>query len=170
MSKKRKSPIKHKVQTHKRDGKVVHSYIRGRGLKKLKLAIPTIEYSKPKYVLATGKEQDAFVLGYKPRSEKLVWMSPRMFLSLSTPAYYDQPTLENLQKKIKNKEPLDALWFDVDVNTRKVQRHEGRHRAKAAQKLGIEKVPVILYAKDRYEWEDAKKLPDVNNLIRQRRY
>lgn len=39
----RKTPIKHKVHQHKRKGRTIHSYVRGKGTKTLRLAKPTIK-------------------------------------------------------------------------------------------------------------------------------
>lgn len=129
--------------------------------------ITGIKYPEPEYVLATGLEQDARIIGYKPNSEKLVWMSPEKFLSLCSTAFYDEGSLKAITSKMLTGKPLDALFLDIDVNTRKVRSHEGCHRAKVAQNLGIKSVPVVLFAKDGYEWEDAKKLPSVDKILKQ---
>lgn len=258
---KRKSPVKHRVRTHKKKDKVVSSYTRGHGSKKTKVSTPRItlansriqakiselkrfkqmakeqnnlkmekfyeahiramlrllgktrkqmyseillagdelstaragdynfnyvyrlekafelmqkitglKYPEPKYVLAKGTEQSAYLIGYRPKSEKLVWISPTKFLSLAGYAIaYDKESLEKVRRRMQTSEPLDALYLDVDVNTHQVRQHEGRHRAKVAQELGIKKVPVLLYAKDGYDWESAKKLPSVDQIVRQGR-
>lgn len=135
---------------------------------KLMQEVTGLKYPEPKYILAKGTEQSAYVLGYRPKSEKLVWMTPEEFLSLAGHAIsYDPKCLEDVRRKMQTGKPLDALWLDVDIYTHQVKSHEGRHRAKVAQELGIEKVPVILYAKDGYEWENAKKLPSVERIIKQ---
>jgi len=119
------------------------------------------------YRLATGKDQDANIIGYRPKSEKLMWMTPQQFRSLTTdPISYDEPSLTKLKQRMKRGDPIDACWLDVDSKTWRVQRHEGRHRAKAAQELGIEKIPVILFSKDGYEWDSSDKLPDDPTLLR----
>lgn len=118
-----------------------------------------------KYNLAEGKEQSAYVLGYKPKSEKLVWMNPEKFLKIAPLRFPDSGSLRDLTEKMKAGKKLDALWFDVDVKTRRVSQHEGRHRATVAKQLGIEKVPVILYAKKGYEWTSKRMLPKIENII-----
>lgn len=138
---------------------------------------------KLEYNLAQGKDQSAFLIGYRPQSEKLVEMTPKEFLKLTIPHKYgkfllnpavvsaqDLPpvigelNLTGLKQKLVNGDKLDALYLDVDVNTFKVQRHEGRHRALAAAQLGIETVPVLLYARDGYDWALAKELPNVKDI------
>ena len=160
----RKSPIRHIVHMHRRKNKTIHSYTRGTGYAVRKIAKPKLSIipkisDKYQYILAEGKDQDANIIGYKPQSEKLVWMAPAQFLSLTPPAYYDKKSLKKIKERLKAKQPIDALWMDVDITTWQVQRHEGRHRAKTAQDLGIAKVPVVLYAKNGYEWAESKKLP-----------
>lgn len=124
-----------------------------------------------KYRLAKGKKQDAFILGYRPKSEKLVAMSPDKFLSLAGKLVaQDNAAVEILKQKMSGGKHLDALWLDVDINKNKVQRHEGRHRALAAKELGIKKVPVILYARDGYEWADKFALPGPRSIRRQRQF
>ncbi len=79
----------------------------------------------PKYVFATENKQDANIIGYRPKSEKLVWMTPQMFKSLTVePISYDKDALKTLKQKIQSGEPLDALWLDVDVKLNKVLQHE----------------------------------------------
>lgn len=123
------------------------------------------------YNLAQGKEQNANIIGYRKDSEKLVWMTPQQFRSLTTdPIDYDEPSLTKLKQRMKNGEPIDACWLDVETKTWKVQNHEGRHRAKAAQELGIEKIPVVLYARNGYDWDSADKLPSSPTLLTKQSY
>lgn len=138
------------------------------------IANPTIQQSL-KYNLATGKDQSANVLGYKPESEKLVWMSPERYLSLVAPLSKEMFEFEkekgyytDVTDRMKTGKPMDALWLDVDTNTYQVRGHEGRHRAKIAQELGIKELPVILYARDGREWAKASELPEVHHIIREK--
>lgn len=87
-------------------------------------------------------------------------MSPQQFLQLAPPTYYSEEVLQKLKQKMQKGEPLDALWLDVDVKTGRVLQHVGRHRAKVALELGIGFVPVVLYAKDGYDWAEATQLPE----------
>lgn len=83
-----------------------------------------------------------------PYSQRLIWMTPQEFLYL-TPSIieYDKETLIDLRKKMKKGIPLDPLLLDINEKG-KIENHEGRHRAKVAEMLGIEKVPVLLYCRD----------------------
>ena len=91
--------------------------------------------------------QAGYLYTYKPESIKKVYTWPSVFLGLAAgrPGFAD--VIQDLKDKMLSRTPLDPLFFDVDIDTGKVLSHEGRHRAKAAQELGIEKVPVILYFK-----------------------
>ena len=127
-----------------------------------------IKYPTPKYQLAkTMLEQNAKVMNYKPESEKLVWITPIQYLLLTPSTRYDENSVKSLMQKMINNEKHDALWLDVDVETRQVIGHEGRHRAKVAEALGMEKVPVILYARSGRDWETKNKLPDITKIRRQ---
>lgn len=48
---KRKSPIRHVVQTHKRQGKTIQKFLRGKGQKTLKIAKPTIQKPTTKHFI-----------------------------------------------------------------------------------------------------------------------
>jgi len=127
-----------------------------------------IKYPTPKYQLAkTALEQHANIIGYKPESEKLVWMSPTQYLLLTPHTIYKDESSKDLLQKMLNNEKLDALWLDVDVKTNTVRSHEGRHRAKVAEALGIEKVPVILYAREGRDWAKKSQLPEITKIRRQ---
>jgi len=126
--------------------------------------------NKPKieYVLAQKEKQTANIIGYHPESEKLVWMKPSEFLALTPPIHtFDEPSKTNIAERIKSGKEIDALWLDVNVDSYKVQQHEGRHRAKVAQELGVEKIPVVLYAKNGNEFVKSNELPPVELLIRE---
>jgi hypothetical protein len=83
------------------------------------------------------------IVGWKG---KMVWMSPDKFLSLAYPLdvpYKD--SLNSLRKAMKLGNSIPHLLLYVDMEKKKVIGHEGRHRAKVAKELGIEKVPVFIY-------------------------
>jgi hypothetical protein len=129
---------------------------------------PRSTAAKASYRLAIGDEQSAGIIGFRPESQKLVWMSPTQFLNLVVPRLsYIEETMRDLKEKMKSGKELDALWLDIDINSNRVTNHEGRHRARAAQDLGIEKVPVVLFAKDGYEWAPANMLPPVEKIKQQ---
>jgi hypothetical protein len=49
---------------------------------------------------------------------------------------------------MENGIPIDPLFLDIDTINCKVTNHEGRHRAMAAEKAGIARVPLIVYLMD----------------------
>lgn len=92
------------------------------------------------------------LFGYKPDSQLLVWMKPSEFLEKAskineTAAQIDR-IANSLANKMKENNPIDPLLLDIDTVNCKVIDHEGRHRAIAAEKIGIAKVPVIIYLKN----------------------
>ena len=112
---------------------------------KLSDIINEIEYN-----MATGDDLQSYgqMAGWKG---KIVWMTPDKFLSLAHPLTDPQQLrLKDLEDKIAAGKPMDFLVLKVDPKRNKVVGHEGRHRATVAKKLGIEKVPVLVYF-DEYE-------------------
>lgn len=118
-------------------------------------------------------DEDSHLLNYRKGSQKLVWMDPKTFNDLAIPfatvekfkeqnipkkdyeknweidketkrGYY-KPKLENIMPKIKKGKKIDPLYLDVDIDDCSVKSHEGRHRAYASQKLGIKKIPVVIF-------------------------
>lgn len=97
------------------------------------------------YPMAKGEEQQSYggMAGWKG---KIVWMSPDKFLSLVHPLMdIDKHSSKNLEDRMKKGQPIDFLVLVVDADENKVTGHEGRHRATIAKKLGIEKVPVLVW-------------------------
>ena len=77
---------------------------------------------------------------------KIVWMSPDKFLSLAAPLKY--PEVDKLKKmvnRLRRGLPTDFLVLMIDPIENRVIAHEGRHRATVSKRLGIEKVPVLIY-------------------------
>jgi hypothetical protein len=96
----------------------------------------------------------------------LQWMSPQKYMSMLSDQcgvfrcdrapedHFDKGSIADLTEKLKRGQALDPLY--IDLTTRKIlqseltdeyrntYRHEGRHRAFVARKLGIELVPVIV--------------------------
>lgn len=92
---------------------------------------------------------------------KIVWMAPDKFLRLAYPliSSVEKPeSFSNLEDRMKKGLPIDPLMLKIDVNRKKVVNHEGRHRATIAKKLGIEKVPVLIWPY-KYEGEDYPRVP-----------
>jgi len=85
-----------------------------------------------------------------PEYYKVVSINPEKFLKIAPQIELDRPTIEGIKKSIRNKRPIEPLFFDISEETGKILGHEGRHRAKASLELGIDKVPVILYCRGKY--------------------
>jgi len=95
------------------------------------------------------------LFGYKSDSQMLVWMKPSEFLDKTPklkPEHDTSPkkttVVDRLVDKMKKDKPIDPLFLDIDIVNCKVTNHEGRHRAIAAEKVGIARVPVIIYLRD----------------------
>lgn len=95
------------------------------------------------------------LFGYNTDSQILVWMKPSEFLE-KTPElkqeYFESAPVRDIIDKLANKMkkdiPIDPLLLDIDTVNCRVTNHEGRHRSVAAEKVGITRVPVIVYLKD----------------------
>lgn len=103
---------------------------------------------KAKLTYPVDKESKLFY--YEMPSQLRVDMKPSEFLKVVVPplSWY-QPSLRFIKKSIKKKTPLDPLFLDVRMNNCQVVGHEGRHRAKVADDLGVEAVPVIIFCRER---------------------
>lgn len=95
---------------------------------------------------------------YRTDGQMLVWMKPSEFLDKAPklrPEYLAFPPthtfVEKLKDKMKKDIPIDPLYLDVDTVNCKIIKHEGRHRAMAAEKAGIARVPVIIYLRDNHD-------------------
>ena len=111
------------------------------------------------YPLA-GKDDLHSYEGYEGWKGKIIYMDPDKFLSLINPLpSWDErkESMKNLEYRIKNHLPLDFLVLWVDMEQHKIIGHEGRHRAIISKKLGIEKVPVLVYTGNNFkrvpEWK-----------------
>lgn len=98
-------------------------------------------------------ESNEELFGYKPDSQLLIWMKPSEFLDKAskithTTSHYQQTIVKKLVDKMKEDKPIDPLFLDIDVVNCQVTDHEGRHRAMAAEEIGISRVPVIIYLKN----------------------
>jgi hypothetical protein len=128
------------------------------------------------YVLAVGEDEDANLQLYNPDSQRLVEMSPSKYLKHARRYFESQPDttwsearraittdapsvseqrVEKMMNRMKNEKPIDALFFDVRLNHdgpgSPIIGQEGRHRAIAADRLGLLHVPVVLYGHLRKE-------------------
>jgi len=95
------------------------------------------------------------LFGHKPDSQILVWMRPSEFLDKTpklSPEYWKSTStrivVDRLTDKMEKDIPIDPLFLDIDTVNCKITNHEGRHRAIAAEKAGIARVPVIIYLRD----------------------
>jgi hypothetical protein len=122
----------------------------------------------------TGLGDSTFEQGAKypiaPRSEwygdanfestggRMTTMTPDEFLASSRPLVVDDVSRENidlLKQHINEGKTLDPLALYGNG------KEDGRHRAIAAQELGIERVPVIDFRSSERTFEQAAKMPDL---------
>jgi hypothetical protein len=85
-----------------------------------------------------------------PKSrEALVYMTPDEFLGMAEPTFIGIPgkqvPVDELLKEGAKFNDVPFLKFD---NTGRMYGHEGRHRAMALKKIGVDRVPVRLWAHD----------------------
>lgn len=89
---------------------------------------------------------------------KLVWMTPTEFLrnvphplTEIVPASFDlsekgysKSSIDYITDAYLKGRPLEPLWLDYTWMQGRFPAHEGRHRALVANKLGMEKIPVVV--------------------------
>ena len=101
---------------------------------------------------------------FAQRGGQVVMMNPQEYLDSVSPLKDDELTLENiqdLQTHIEEGHQLDPL---VIYETGK---EDGRHRARAAINLGIDKVPVILFGKQIERFPDVETVAQDATLLEQ---
>ncbi len=115
-----------------------------------------------------------YLFKFRPKTQKVILMDTDLFLAnVPQDPFKDRKRTERLKRKIKTSS-MDPLYLDVDIDTCRIQRHEGRGRATASRELGIKKIPVILYFEEdgRPIEVEGKKLKCENqlNLKRQKEF
>ena len=116
------------------------------------------------YNLALPGQESSLLYNFHPQSQVLVHMSPSSYLrwcasqysAAQWEAYIRHLTEESassdrqtLRQRLEQGLPLDALFLDADPTTGAVLAQEGQHRAMLAQTLGIDYVPVLVFARER---------------------
>jgi len=82
---------------------------------------------------------------YKKRGGKIFYKSPEEFLSLVPKLTLDDESIENieiLKDMIESDQEIDPPTLYVDGDD--IVNHDGRHRAYAAIKSGIEEIPILV--------------------------
>jgi len=122
-----------------------------------------------KYPLDMEDPQTSKLLDKHTGAQKMIAITPEEFLSkaplgyqLPDSEYFSSRSLHRLIDRMKSGKPIDPLWIKFDVDTGKMVAHEGRHRAIAAKKLGISKLPMIVVFVKKTEdgYKDVKPLDD----------
>lgn len=85
--------------------------------------------------------------GWNKWAQQHEFIAPMKFLELSGAPLggFSIPSIKGIAEGLESGHALEALWLDVDVDTNKVFKHEGRHRAYYAWKQSWPLVPVILW-------------------------
>lgn len=104
-------------------------------------------------------ERNSFLLEVdEPRAVKLVEMHPQDFLDLAAPMTFAPERVDFLKKVIGNGEVMALPYIEMTVmedRTCRITGHEGRHRAEASRQLGIDRIPVVFYLRERVQDKDG---------------
>lgn len=101
--------------------------------------------------------EDGLASNYTTKSNKgrLFWgkISPDDFLTLASPVgMFSEEVVVSRQKQIQEGQPIDTPFLDItwDENSMRwrIRSHEGRHRAEASRREGLDKIPVWLESDD----------------------
>jgi hypothetical protein len=122
------------------------------------------------YPEAKGKDLQCHAGDYDWKG-KVIRMTPEKYLKLAAkilPSQVNQTSIVKLKDRIHNQLPIDPLVLYVDMNTKRVIGHEGRHRALAAIDKNIQQVPVFIFTGSCFKrvpkWspEDHKEVNDAD--------
>ena len=110
-------------------------------------------------------EQPNPMRDYKPESQELVEVTPEGFLATigqwgwdENSAGFDRGSYEKVVEGLKAGAVFEhPLFIDVDEPTGRVTGHEGRHRALAAQRLGVEWMPLIIFHQQNHRMEPVER-------------
>ena len=91
-------------------------------------------------------EDATYLFNYNEYSQIRKAVTPEKFLSLAPDISFNEGIISDLEEKIERKQPLDPLFVDIDIHGN-ILDHEGRHRAEASRRIGVNKVPVIFYCR-----------------------
>jgi hypothetical protein len=98
---------------------------------------------------------------YKQRNGVIVYMNPDKYLSLVKKLELDEESLENIydlsNMMIKGKKVDPPTLY---LSNNQIVDHDGRHRAYAAKKIGIEELPVLII-------DSEGKIPNLKQLKKQ---
>lgn len=95
---------------------------------------------------------------YKPYSQYFTYIHPDDFLNLAAKRIlikptgekvirYNQSSIDTLTRRMAEGKPIDPVFLDFESERCRIVGHEGRHRAVAAKKVGIDKMPLILFCR-----------------------
>lgn len=94
---------------------------------------------------------DSALEKYYPWARHVVHMSPDQFLRVAAPLRNPQKwKIANIKRVLQSGEQVGAPYLAVNLDTKRVLGHEGRHRMLVFKEMGITSVPVVLiyYRKD----------------------
>ena len=95
----------------------------------------------------------------EPRAVKLVEMHPPDFLDLAAPMTFETERIGWIKKVIAEGDPMELPFLEMTVledRSCRITGHEGRHRAEACRELGIDRIPVLVYLRERVQDADGR--------------
>jgi len=112
----------------------------------------------PEYPWTYGRNAHLFEID-EPRALKLVEMHPTDFLELAAPMTFDREVSGRIVEAISSGGPMELPWLELTVledRTCRITGHEGRHRVEASRLLGMERVPVLIYLRERVRDDEGR--------------